>query len=79
LIAKLLSYSGTTVSFDWIKRSDGTSEFEDYLDSLPGKDAGNHSFTKKSLKTPKVEIEHAKAMRKNCQEGEENEENEQNR
>jgi len=27
------------IRFDWIKRSDGSSEFEDYLDSLPDKDA----------------------------------------
>ena len=117
------------VNFDWIKRSDGTSEFEDYLDSLPDKDAEKllavitavedhglpvsarmkwtkkleddlyelrskqgsdiqraiffqkvraeylitHGFTKKSQKTPKTEIEHAKAMRKSYLEGEENE------
>ena len=27
------------ITFDWIKRDDGTSEFEDFLDSLPDKDA----------------------------------------
>jgi phage-related protein len=25
--------------FDWIRRSDGTSEFEDFLDGLPNKDS----------------------------------------
>jgi len=39
MIAKLLSFTRMKVSFDWIRRSDGTSEFEDYLDSLPDKDA----------------------------------------
>jgi phage-related protein len=117
------------VDFDWIRRDDGTSEFEDYLDSLPDKDAEKllaiigmvedhglvvasrmkwtkklendlyelrskqgsdiqraiyfqktgteylitHGFTKKSQKTPKSEIEHAKAMRKKFLEGEEHE------
>ena len=117
------------ISFDWIKRSDGTSEFEDYLDSLPDKDAEKllavikaveghgllvsarmkwtkkleddlyelrskqgsdiqraiyfqkvgaeylitHGFTKKSQKTPKDEIEHAKAMRKRYLEGDDDE------
>jgi phage-related protein len=27
------------VEFDWIRRPDGTSEFEEFLDSLPAKDA----------------------------------------
>jgi phage-related protein len=117
------------VSFDWIRRDDGTSEFEDYFDSLPDKDAekllavigmvedhglivasrmqwikklgsdlyelrskqssniqraiyfqkiGNeylitHGFTKKSQKTPKSEIEHARAMRRRFLEGERHE------
>jgi phage-related protein len=34
-----------------------------------------HGFTKKSQKTPKTEIEHARAMRKSYLEGEENEQN----
>jgi phage-related protein len=117
------------VQFDWIQRNDGTSEFEEYLDSLPDKDAEKllaiismvedhglvvasrmrwikkleddlyelrskqgsdiqravyfqkigteylitHGFTKKSQKTPKSEIEHAKAMRKKFLEGERHE------
>ena len=117
------------ISFDWIKRSDGTSEFEDYLNLLPDKDAEKllavigvveehgllvatrmkwvkkleddlyelrskqgsniqrviyfqkigteylitHGFTKKSQKTPKTEIEHAKAIRKRYLEGEKDE------
>jgi len=129
MIAKLLSYIYMKVNFDWIKRKDGTSEFEDYLDSLPDKDAEKllavitavedhgllvsarmkwtkkleddlyelrskqgsdiqraiyfqkvgpeylitHGFTKKSQKTPKDEIEHAKAMRKRYLEGDEDE------
>lgn len=119
------------ISFDWIRREDGTSEFEDYLDSLPDKNAEKllavisiveeqglvvaarmqwtkkldddlyelrskqgsdiqraiysqkvgteylitHGFTKKSQKTPQAEIEHAKAMRNACKEGEKNEQN----
>jgi len=39
MIAKLLSSIFMRISFDWIKRCDGTSEFKDYLDSLPSKDA----------------------------------------
>jgi len=129
VIAKLLSSKDMKISFDWIKRSDGTSEFEDYLDSLPDKDAEKlmaviaaveshgllvsarmkwtkkleddlyelrskqgsdiqraiyfqkvgaeylitHGFTKKSQKTPKDEIEHAKAMRKRYLEGDDDE------
>jgi len=105
--------------FDWIERHDGTSEFEEYLDSLPKQDSAKllaiikntedlgiaiaikmkwvkkleknlfeirsrqgsdiqralyfhksgkkyiitHGFTKKTDKTPKQEIEHAKMMR----------------
>ncbi|MDR1014283.1 MAG: hypothetical protein LBL86_04820 [Coriobacteriales bacterium] len=26
------------LTFDWVKRSDGTSEFKEYMDSLPVKD-----------------------------------------
>jgi phage-related protein len=132
----LLSFDSKTaiirfmkVHFDWIQRDDGTSEFEDYLDSLPDKDAEKllaiismvedhglviasrmrwikkleddlyelrskqgsdiqrtiyfqrigteylitHGFTKKSQKTPRSEIEHAKAMRKKFLEGERHE------
>jgi phage-related protein len=44
------------VTFDWIRRPDGTSPFEDaYLIT--------HGFTKKSEKTPPSEIERAKRIR----------------
>jgi len=105
--------------FDWIKRSDGSSEFEEFLDSLPALDSAKllavisntenegiivaikmqwvkklehnlyelrskqgsniqraiyfhklgtkyiitHGFTKKTDKTPKQEIQHARMMR----------------
>jgi phage-related protein len=111
--------------FDWLRRQDGTSEFEEFVDSLPAKDAakllaviantetngirvaismqwvkkleddlyelrskqGNnaqrviyfhkaetkylitHGFTKKTQKTPRREIEHAREMRRLYGEG----------
>jgi phage-related protein len=38
LIADRISYNMKKLTFDWIKRSDGTSEFTDFMAALPVKD-----------------------------------------
>jgi phage-related protein len=111
--------------FEWLRRQDGTSEFEEFIESLPAKDAAKllaviqntetngiqvavrmkwvkklecdlyelrskqggdmqrviyfhkieaeylitHGFTKKTQKTPRREIEHAREMRRLYEEG----------
>jgi len=44
------------VEFDWIKRNDGTSEFEDFLNALPEKDCAKLLATIENVETEGIAV-----------------------